>query len=63
MFSSSTHMKAKQGDFVKDLGNQKRSLGLVKLIDKRTGMMLVTFPKINKTQWVMWRNYGHYKVV
>ena len=56
-------MKAKQGDFVKDLGNQKRSLGLVKLIDKRTGMMLVTFPKINKTQWVMWRNYGHYKVV
>ena len=59
----SVHAKAKQGDFIKDLGNQKRSLGLVKRIDERTEMMLVTFPKINKTQWVMWRNYGHYKVV
>ena len=57
------HMKAKEGDFVKDLGHQKRSLGLVKRIDKRTNMMLVTFPKIGKTQWVMWKNYGHYKVV
>jgi len=59
----SMHMQAKQGDFVKDLGYQNRSLGLVKHVDKRTGMMLVVFPKINKTQWIMWRNYGHYKVV
>ena len=55
--------RAKEGEFIKDLGKQKRSLGLVMNIDKRTGMMLVKFPKVGKTQWVMWRNYGHYKVV
>ena len=56
-------VKAKKGDFIKDLGEQKRSLGLVSSIDKRTGMMLVKFPKVGKTQWVVWKNYGHYKVV
>ena len=55
--------RAKEGDFIKDLGRQKRSLGLVSSIDKRTGMMLVKFPKVGRTQWVMWKNYGHYKVV
>ena len=55
--------KAKKGDFVKDLGKQRRSLGLVERIDERTNMMLVKFPKINRTCWVMWHNYGHYKVV
>ena len=55
--------KAKAGDFVKDTGAQKRSLGLVEHVDKRTNMMLVTFPKVGKTQWIMWKNYGHYKVV
>ncbi len=55
--------KASEGDFIKDLGIQKRSLGLVERIDKRTGMMRVKFPKVGKTHWVMWRNYGHYKVV
>ena len=54
--------KAKEGDFIKDLV-QKRSLGLVSSIDKRTGMMLVKFPKVGKSQWVMWNNYGHYKVI
>tara|TARA_R110000824_G_scaffold75572_1_gene191702 strand:+ start:1095 stop:1271 length:177 start_codon:yes stop_codon:yes gene_type:complete len=55
--------KAKAGDFIKDLGAQERSLGLVERVDKRTAMMLVKFPKINRTCWVVWNNYGHYKVV
>ena len=55
--------KAEEGDFIKDLGNQKRSLGLVMNIDKRTGMMQVKFPKVGKAHWVMWINYGLYKVV
>ena len=57
------YMKAKEGDFVKDLGKQKRSLGLVEHIDKRTNMMLVKFPKVNRTHWAVWKNYGHYKVI
>jgi len=57
------YMKAKEGDFVKDLSKQKRSLGLVERIDERTNMMLVKFPKVNRIHWVMWKNYGHYKVV
>jgi len=55
--------KAKKGDFIKDTGTQKRSLGLVERIDARTNMMLVKFPKINRACWIMWHNYGHYKVV
>jgi|TARA_A100001391_G_scaffold162672_2_gene121737 hypothetical protein len=55
-------LRAKEGDFIKDL-MQKRSLGLVSSIDKRTGMMLVKFPKVGKAHWIMWKNYGHYKVV
>ena len=55
--------KAEEGDFIKDLGEQKRSLGLVMNIDKRTGMMHVKFPKVSKACWVMWKNYGHYKVI
>jgi hypothetical protein len=55
--------RAKEGDFIKDLGAKQRSLGLVERIDHDTNMMLVKFPKINGTQWVMWNNYGHYKVV
>jgi hypothetical protein len=62
MFSS-MYMKAKKGDFVKDLSKQKRSLGLVECIDERTNMMLVKFPKVNRTQWVVWRNYGQYRVI
>jgi len=59
----SMHVKAKEGDFVKDLGSQKRSLGLVERIDKKTNMMLVKFPKVNRTHWVVRKNYGHYKVI
>ena len=55
--------KAMSGDFIKDLGAQKRSLGMVERVDKRTAMMLVKFPKINRTCWIMWNNYGHYKVI
>ena len=58
----STFPKAKEGDFIKDLV-QKRSLGLVTDIDKKTNMMRVKFPKVGKVHWVMWSNYGHYKVV
>lgn len=62
MFSS-MYIKAKKGDFVKDLGAQKRSMGLVEHVDKGTNMMLVKFPKVNRTHWIMWTNYGHYRVV
>ena len=55
--------KAEEGDFIKDLGVQRRSLGLVSSIDRRTGMMLVKFPKVGKKHWIVWKNYGHYKVV
>jgi len=55
--------KAEEGDFIKDLGMQKRSLGLVMNIDKKTNMMRVKFPKVGKVHWVMWNNHGHYKVV
>ena len=57
------HPAAMPGDFIKDLGAQKRSLGMVERVDKKTNMMLVKFPKVGKTQWIMWKNYGHYKVV
>ena len=59
----SIYVKAKAGDFIKDMGKQKRSLGLVERIDKRTNMMLVKFPKTGRTHWLVWRNYGHYRVV
>jgi hypothetical protein len=55
--------RAEEGDFIKDLGVQKRSLGIVSSIDRRTGMMLVKFPKVGRTHWIMWNNHGHYKVV
>ena len=57
------YLIAKQGDFVKDLSKQKRSLGLVLEVNKETKMMCVRFPKINKDTWIMWTNYGHYEVV
>jgi len=56
MFSN-MYVKAKEGDFVKDLGKQKRSLGLVEHIDKGTNMMLVKFPKVGRTHWIVWKNY------
>ena len=37
MFSS-MNKKASEGDFIKDLGTQKRSLGIVMSIDKKTNI-------------------------
>ena len=54
---------AKEGDFVKDMTKQKRSLGLVLEVNRETKMMHVRFPKIKKDAWIMWTNYGQYKVV
>ena len=55
--------KAQVGDFVKDLSTFKRSMGFVSDINESTGMMLVKFPKIGRSQWVLWKNYGHYVVI
>ena len=55
--------KAKVGDFVKDLSISKRSMGFVSDINESTGMMLVKFPKIGRSQWLLWKNYGHYVVI
>ena len=55
--------KAKVGDFVKDLSASKRSMGFVSDVNESTGMMLVKFPKIGKSQWLLWKNYGHYVVI
>jgi len=52
-----------EGDFIKDMSSQKRSLGLVLLVDEETNMMHVKFPKIGKLNWVIWNNHGHYMVV
>tara|TARA_R110002020_G_scaffold105941_1_gene246730 strand:- start:334 stop:528 length:195 start_codon:yes stop_codon:yes gene_type:complete len=57
------YLFAQEGDFVKDLTPQRRSLGFVLKINKTTKMMLVRFPKIKKDAWILWTNYGHYKVV
>ena len=54
---------AKSGDFIKDLTPQARSLGLVLGVDRETRMMRVRFPKIKRDTWIMWTNYGHYRVV
>ena len=54
---------ANKGDLIKDMSPQKRSLGLVMLVDENTCMMQVKFPKIGKLNWVMWKNHGHYLVV
>jgi hypothetical protein len=52
-----------EGDFIKDMSDQQRSLGLVMLVDKETNMMHVKFPKIGQLSWIMWANYGHYIIV
>ena len=54
---------ARKGDFIKDMSPQKRSLGLVMMVDRETNMMYVKFPKTGKLTWVVWGNHGHYMVV
>lgn len=60
---STQFKKASKGDFIKDLAETRRSLGLVLQVDKDTNMMQVKFPKMGKISWIMWKNYGHYTVV
>jgi outer membrane protein assembly factor BamA len=57
------HKLARQGDFIKDMSPQRRSLGLVMQVKEETNMMQVKFPKIGKLNWIPWHNYGHYRVV
>ena len=54
---------ASVGGFIKDLTQQKRSLGYVLVIDDLTNMMHVRFPKTGRDSWMVWGNHGHYKVI
>ena len=54
---------ADEGAFIKDLTLQKRSLGYVMHVSETTNMMKVKFPKVNRTDWIVWNNHGHYKVI
>jgi|TARA_R110002051_G_scaffold228553_1_gene290733 hypothetical protein len=54
---------ASVGSFIKDLTQQKRSLGFVLAVDDLTNMMQVRFPKISQDSWIVWGNHGHYKVI
>lgn len=56
-------MKASKGNFILDHSEHKRSLGYVLMVDSNTNMMLVKFPKIGKSHWIVWKNLGHYTVV
>ena len=51
------------GSWIKDNWRQDRSLGFVWQVDEMTGMMLVQYPKIGKTGWVVHKNSGHYTVI
>ncbi len=52
-----------EGAFIKDMTEQKRSLGYVLEVNKETNMMRVRFPKISRDAWVVWGNHGHYRVI
>jgi hypothetical protein len=54
---------ASVGGFIKDLTQQKRSLGYVLDVDNLTNMMQVRFPKTGRDSWMVWRNHGHYRVI
>ena len=54
---------ASAGGFIKDLTQQKRSLGYVLAIDNLTNMMQVRFPKTGSDSWMVWKNHGHYCVI
>ena len=54
---------ASPGGFIKDLTQQKRSLGYVLKIDNLTNMMHVRFPKTGRDSWMVWKNHGHYRVI
>ena len=52
-----------EGAFIKDMTEQKRSLGYVLEVNKETNMMRVRFPKISRDAWIVWGNHGHYRVI
>tara|TARA_R110002020_G_scaffold44161_4_gene127571 strand:+ start:3453 stop:3665 length:213 start_codon:yes stop_codon:yes gene_type:complete len=62
MFSS-FFTTAEPGSWIKDEWRDDRSLGYVVQIDQETNMMYVQFPKTGKSNWVVWHNTGHYKVI
>jgi len=62
MFSS-FFITAEQGSWIKDEWRADRSLGYVVQVDEETNMMYVQFPKTGKSNWVIWKNSGHYKVI
>jgi len=56
--------KAIIGDWIKDEFRSDRSLGLVVSLDDQTGMMLVNFPKLGKSTWIVREETGgHYRVI
>jgi len=57
------NMLANVGSWIKDNWRNDRSLGFVRQIDEATGMMLVQYPKIGKTGWIVYKNNGHYTVI
>jgi hypothetical protein len=57
------YKNASAGGFIKDLTQQKRSLGYVLAVDNLTNMMQVRFPKTGQDSWIVWGNHGHYKVI
>jgi hypothetical protein len=56
-------VNANVGDFIKDLTPQERSLGMVMMVDKEVNMMYVRFPKTGGFHWILWENFGQYRVV
>ena len=54
---------ASVGSWIKDCWRTDRSLGFVTQVDEMTGMMLVKYPKIGKTNWIVHKNGGHYAVI
>jgi hypothetical protein len=57
------NINADVGSWIKDNWRQDRSLGFVWQVDEMTGMMLVQYPKIGKTGWIVHKNDGHYTVI
>ena len=54
---------ATAGGFIKDLTQQKRSMGYVLEVNNLTNMMRVRFPKTGRDSWMVWGNHGHYRVI
>ena len=57
------YQRAKPNQWIKDLSQRKRGLGLVKRINEGTYGMEVFWIKSRQTTWAVWPNHGHYKVI